>query len=324
MKILIVLTGGTIGSKVEDNTIDLSSTSPYKLINEYEKIYGNDTDFDVIQPLNILSENMTPESWTVLCKALSKIDTVKYDAVIITHGSDTLSYTSALVWHLYHDAPIPFILIASNYAIGEKESNGLQNLRSAVTFAKTAKLGGAYTIYSDENGNNNVYLASKITEADCCRDQFGCFGGKLFGTVQQDQFVKNANFQPDNAIMLKNKRIAFEQKVLLLRPYPGLNYDMIDLSEPPAAVLHYLYHSATACVTGGNSSVINFVRRCKSKSIPVYLASFKGVEKLYASCRELLQEKVTPLINISCESAYMKLLIAYNQREYIPEKYANS
>jgi len=46
---------------------------------------------------------------------------------------------------------------------------------------------------------------------------------------------------------------------LLIHPYPGLNYNNIDLSSKPKAVLHYMYHSATACTTDGYS-IIDFAK----------------------------------------------------------------
>ncbi len=59
-KILVILTGGTIGSRIEGNVIDVSGTSPRRLLAMYREKYGDSEEFEVIQPLNLLSENMTP------------------------------------------------------------------------------------------------------------------------------------------------------------------------------------------------------------------------------------------------------------------------
>ena len=39
-KILVILTGGTIGSMVSENVVDLCEGSVYRLIDAYEKKYG--------------------------------------------------------------------------------------------------------------------------------------------------------------------------------------------------------------------------------------------------------------------------------------------
>ena len=135
-KILIVLTGGTIGSQAEGECVNVTDTSPYRLLRLYKETYGqkeaDEEEFEVIQPMAILSENMDLEAWSRLCRVMWDIPCEKYAGVIVTHGSDTLSYTSALLGLLLGHVEIPVVLTASNYPLGEKGSNGLTNFRSAV------------------------------------------------------------------------------------------------------------------------------------------------------------------------------------------------
>lgn len=79
MKILVILTGGTIGSKVSKNIINVNSASAYNLIKLYQDRYGTDTEFEVIQPMNILSENLIPSYWKTLYDTLDKVDCGAYD-----------------------------------------------------------------------------------------------------------------------------------------------------------------------------------------------------------------------------------------------------
>ena len=70
-KILVILTGGTIGSVILGNDVDVTDTSPYRLINRYQQVYGGEDEFEVRQPLTVLSENMQPGLWNVLCQAIT-------------------------------------------------------------------------------------------------------------------------------------------------------------------------------------------------------------------------------------------------------------
>lgn len=96
MKILVVLTGGTIGSRVSEKIINVNSAAAYNLIKLYQDKYGTDIEFEVIQPMNILSENLIPSYWITLYDCLDKVEFNAYDGIIITHGSDTLAYTAAM------------------------------------------------------------------------------------------------------------------------------------------------------------------------------------------------------------------------------------
>ena len=73
-----------------------------------------------------------------------------YDGVIITHGSDTLPYTCAALAFLLRDVPIPLVLVASNYSLGDSRSNGLANFRSAVELIASRQVRGVFTVFQDE------------------------------------------------------------------------------------------------------------------------------------------------------------------------------
>lgn len=321
-KILIVLTGGTIGSQVEGECVNVTDTSPYQLIRLYKQAYGQkeEEEFEVIQPMAILSENMGLETWSRLCRVMWEIPYEKYAGVIVTHGSDTLSYTSALLGLLLGHVEIPVVLTASNYPLGEKGSNGLTNFRSAVELIRTGLLRGVFTVYQNRKGENIVYLATRLTEADGYLDQFGSFGGVAFGRMEDGKFcyISNAVNPGLSQLMERRGRIAehcpcFEKNILFLRPYPGFDYESIDLSKKPAAVLHGLHHSSTACVEGKTGSLLWLLDKCRKAHIPVYAASVKdAVGRNYESARKLLEKGAIPMENISPEAAYAKLLLLYN------------
>lgn len=58
MKILVVFTGGTIGSCYNDGVISPDSSTSYKLIEMYKQ-NGGYAEFDAISPYTVLSENLT-------------------------------------------------------------------------------------------------------------------------------------------------------------------------------------------------------------------------------------------------------------------------
>lgn len=328
-KILVVLTGGTIGSMIENNVINVRGDSPYKLLAMYKAQYGEER-FEVIQPLNVLSENMTPRAWETLFRAVEQIDCSCYDGIIVTHGSDTLSYTAAFMGMLFHHLPIPLILVASNYPLGQEGSNGLSNFANAVAFIRQKAARGVFVIYKDNADVSRVYLATRLTEADPCFDRFGDFGQIPFGRMENEKFIaeegkylpkiKELEARTQPSVKLPKK---FDKKIMIIRPYPGMDYSMFDLSEKddknrPVAVLHYLYHSATACTDEhvGTYGLLSFIKKCRELGIDFYTASYKQTDgNQYATADAILQAGAVPMRNISLEAAYAKLMLLYHQTE---------
>lgn len=328
-KILVVLTGGTIGSVIDnqEHVIQTDNTSTYRLLREYEDKFGVNQDFIVEQPYNTLSENINLDLWNRLCRYIRSKNLQNYAGVIITHGTDTYSYTATLLAALFDDfVDIPIILISSNYAIGEPFSNGLRNFRNAVCFIEkeTGREKGVFCIYENNHGTMEVFRGAEITEADTCIDQFGVFGGEVYGMMEKECFVKNKKHNNHCISLVQDrfnafvKDITLKKEVILIKNYPGLNYDYIRLetkSGSPAAVVQYLYHSATACVSSGNpsNSFIAFAKRCNAAGIKVYAAGFKEkIKDEYITMKVYAEADIIKLYDYSPEAAYANVLIAEN------------
>lgn len=328
MNILLILTGGTIGSAVQGDSISVSDSSSYDLINRYENKYGKDVTFTVRKPIKTLSENMNPEHWNALCRELDSVNTNDFDGIIIAHGSDTLSYTSAVLGLLYSHLPIPLVLIAANYPLADERSNGIANLRGAVELTGE-RINGVYTVYRNNAGHVLVYLATRLLEADTYRGEFSSFGGKPLGEMKNGELClfEGAHNPAYCELKTSAKRILskspeFKKDILVIRPYPGLRYSNFKINNNTAAVLHLTYHSSTVCVKNVKNSVLPFLEECKERNIPVYFASFNSLESaMYETSKELLEAGGIPLLRLSPEAAYAKLLIAVNQNEVSLDDY---
>ena len=70
--ILLVFTGGTIGSMASEGTINTTKTESYKLLELFKQQDSSHlpVHFTTIQPLQILSENLAPKAWQLLIHAI--------------------------------------------------------------------------------------------------------------------------------------------------------------------------------------------------------------------------------------------------------------
>ena len=316
-KILTVLTGGTIGSVRNGNVIGTEGYS-CRALELYKRTYGNDVMFEVLPLMDILSENLQKHHWETMVNTLSGTDLTGYEGIIITHGSDTLSYTSAFLGICLRGLDVPVVLTAADRVPDDPRSNAVINLRTAVNVIRSLPR-GVYTVYKNPGDDMcSVYLSVRLCEADRFRGCFSAPEGKPLMKLRGDTMETT---HPELLRELKHDNcpktdihlpLGLSKDVMMFRPYPGMDYDSIQLGKDTGAVLHLTYHSSSACVSESNSA-LSLLRECKKHNTGFYLASFRDPEgELYQSSRILLENGAVPLPHITDEAAYAKLLLAVN------------
>lgn len=311
-KILVLFTGGTIGSVSDDGIIHVAGDGKFSLIKAYREQFGCETQFECRQILNILSENIQLQHWERIAEILFNVDFSNYAGIIMTHGSDTLAYTSAFIGMYFRHIDIPLYIIASNKPLGEKGSNGLFNFAAAVEKIKENKYSGIFTLYE------KVYISTRLIPADTCRDRFQAYG--------EDGCNEFSVFHGINESWLSQpKERFFTQKpelkkgVLKIDGYPGIDFSCYSIGNDTAAVLYNPYHSGTGCTdisAGENYSLCKFIEKCLIRDIKVYICGIKPGGAVYSTLRDIIKAGCIPMYSVSDVAAYMKLIIAYNQREY--------
>lgn len=96
--------------------------------------------------------------------------------------------------------------------------------------------------------------------------------------------------------------------MLKLHPYPGLQYDAIQL-KGVKAVFHGVYHSGTVCMEGEAENAGLFVKRAAREGIPVYFGPVKRQESQYTTVEQMCLAGGIPVFDCSEIAAYVKLLI---------------
>jgi L-asparaginase/Glu-tRNA(Gln) amidotransferase subunit D len=317
-KILVVFTGGTIGSTAADGTIVTSSAAPFKLLQLFQAYYPDygAIQFDSLQPLQILSENLAPTAWKIIVEAIESAQTNNYDGIIVTHGTDTLAYSAAALSFYFHALTKPLLLVSSDYPLDNPKGNGLVNFMCAVEFIRQNIANGVFVPYRNAGQTMQIHRGSRLTCSLQLSGDFYSVQNKSFAEFVDNAFIlKNSSFEAGEASSNQSMPLLpeFSNRVLMIKPYPGLDYQHFDL-DGVVAVLHDLYHSGTACATtqwGNNHSLIDFLKRCRSRSIPVFLAPAFKSENTYQTTRELIDEGAKMIWNVSIEAAYVKLTLAY-------------
>lgn len=318
--ILVVFTGGTIGSQVQAGEIGLRTDNRYLLLERYEEKYPGKEHFETAEPFRILSENLKPEDMAELVRFLREKDISEYDGVIVTHGTDSLPYTAAYLGYYFGKASVPMLLVSSNYALGEPGSNGQANFEAAVDFIREDRYAGVFVPFQNEEHEPvSIFLATRLLEADGYSDRFVSYDGGRLGYMDQGHFIfEERNANPSlNAFLKDANRLQGEETedvlsfshVLKLRPYPGLSYDTIKLCASIGAIFHGTYHSGTVCMEGEKENAGLFLKNAAKMGLPVFFGPVKKQEKQYTSTQEFLLAGGIPVYDCSEIAAYVKLLI---------------
>lgn len=309
--ILLILTGGTIGS-VNRNGIIGTDSGKCRVLEMYEAEH-NDCHFEIKFPMSILSENLCCEHWEALINFILSLDLSDFDGMIITHGSDTLSYSSAMLGMCLNHLDIPIVITAANFVPDDLRSNALMNFNAAVRLIENV-YSGIYTVYGSGTENGvEVYIPTRINEADRISDRFSSSDGKPLAIIDQDGNMKpNPNFDmrllETHKSLTELKNVHLEKNICMLMSYPSLDYNNIILNENTGAVLHLTYHSATV-----NRKALTLLERCIEKGIPMYMCSFqRSAGSIYETSDIMLKNGALPLYDMNKESAYAKLLLAVN------------
>jgi L-asparaginase/Glu-tRNA(Gln) amidotransferase subunit D len=318
-KILVVFTGGTIGSTASKGSINTSGEAPFKLIKQFQQHHNNHQQihFSTIQPLQILSENLNICVWQTLITAIEAEQPGEYDGIIITHGTDTLAYTAAALSFYFNAIKIPMLLVSSDYPLDDPRANGLGNFLCAVEFILQNIQAGVFVPYRDQQQITQVHSGARLACSLQLSGDFFSVQGKIFMQFANEQFSllnPSTKLIPGkNSNQLPHLKAHFSERILMIKPYPGLNYAHFNL-ENVDAVLHDLYHSGTACASaqwGENYSLVAFIKRCAEQKIKVYLAPAIKSADAYQSTRTLITEGAEMIWNMSIEAAYAKLTLAY-------------
>lgn len=310
--ILLVFTGGTIGSQLAGDTVDTSASAGFKLLALFAERGGaaDSVTFKTVQPLQILSENLHNRHWQQIVAAIEAEDLSRFDGVIVTHGTDSLAFSAAALGLYFHKLPIPLLLVSSDLPLENPLANGADNFCCAVEFIRQGGQSGVYVPYRNPGQDMLLHLGTRLSSCLPLGSDFISAQSRPFMRYRGGQFETLAATDSPHRQPAELKP-DFSARVLLIRPYPGLDYGAFNL-DGFDAVLHDLYHSGTACASdaaGSEYSLIGFARKCRQSGLKIYLAPALHLESAYASTRELIAAGAEMVWNMTLEAAYAKLVL---------------
>ena len=312
MNIYTIFTGGTIGSHLAPaGNIRTNHAAPFQLLEYYNQTYPNSITFHTEEPYYILSENLCAPYLLQLIGCLNQIlRTKKTDGIIITHGTDTLQYTAAILSYLFDDAAVPIFLVSSDYVLADARANGLTNFHYAVRFIEEKRGSGVFVSYCNQGGSATIHRGSRLqTPLSYSADVFS-IADSWYGRYEQNNYLSNPNLiitpgQKRLPVSPDTVRLTEYPPILRIFPYVGMGYP--DIPSGTKAILHESFHSGTIRVEG---MLKDFADTAAQRHIPIFLTGLDSHQAHYETVEQYRQSGIIPLTNRAAIAQYCKLWLA--------------
>ncbi len=230
----MIYTGGTIGSKVDYVTGGVYMlTKPEELLYEVPEL-SEIANIEISELMSIASEDMTYREWAKIADETVKMLNGGVKGIVITHGTDTMHYTSAALSFMLKDINAPVVLTGAQRSSDRGSSDAFSNLicsGQAATKSDIAEVGICMHA-SSSDGENVVIRGTKARKMHTSRrDAFKAINSTAICKVKSDGKIEYTGEYRHVQQEAKKKVTAmtkFEPKVALVKTYPNSDPDIID------------------------------------------------------------------------------------------------
>ncbi len=313
-------TGGTIASRLDYRTgAVIPAFSPgelYGAVPELADICNLSTE----KLFAVFSENMGPEQYIVLAKAIGEEIKKGIDGIIIGHGTDTMHHTASALSFMVQNPPVPIVMVGSQRSSDRPSSDAALNLIHAATSAAVSDIAEVSVCMfgptSDEYGL--LHRGTRVRKMHSSyRSAFRTIGDIPIATVVRDKVTplrRDYNRRRnDNKVSILPY---FEEKVALIYYYPNMQPDMID------SLIENGYKGIVIAGTGlghVNKPLYPALERARDAGIAIYMTvqTLWGFVHMfvYDTGRDMMSKGVIPSENMLPEVAYIKLGWALGQTD---------
>ena len=180
----LISTGGTIASTVDYRTGAVTAQFDAEDVLRAVPELAGLANYRGRVVANILSENMTPDVWQELARAVHDEIEAGADGVVVMHGTDTMQFTaSALSFML--DTPVPVVFTGSQRSADRPSSDNVMNAVCAVEAAKSDCADVLVCMHADGSDKRcALHRGTRVRKNHTSRrDAFETVGANPLGTV---------------------------------------------------------------------------------------------------------------------------------------------
>ncbi|MGA2083629.1 MAG: Glu-tRNA(Gln) amidotransferase subunit GatD [Holophaga sp.] len=311
-------TGGTIASRLDYRTgAVIPAFTPGELYGAVPEL-ADIANLDTQKLFGVFSENMGPEQYIALAKAIGAEIAKGVDGIVIGHGTDTMAHTGAILSFMVQDSPVPIVLVGSQRSSDRPSSDAALNLMDGVRTAAECDIAEVMLCMFGPTSDNYdlLHRGTRCRKMHSSyRSTFRTIGATPLAMVFREKNDKGSHFTylTDDYLKRDKARVpvitpVFEEKVTIQYYYPNFNPDIID------GLSSMGYRGLVIAGTGlghVNKPIYPAVKRAIQKGMTVVMTvqTIWGYAQMYVydTGRDLLNLGIIPMDNMLPETAYMKL-----------------
>lgn len=314
----ILHTGGTMASRVSYKTGAVHPQfTPEDLLEKFPEIKEK-ANISSRLISNIWSSNMRLHHYNFIAKEIQKELKKKPKGIIITHGTDTMHYTSAALSFILENINIPIILVASQRSSDRPSTDAAINLVHSIRFISETNFHGVgICMHKGMNDTTTVILpACKSRKMHTSRrDAFKPINSNPIAEIGREiKFLEKIPEKPKEP--LKLKLIKENLKIGILKSHPSLfakeletykNFDALILE---GAGLGHIPVDKIDPKSSENLKILNTIKKL-TKKLPIIITSQcifgRTNMNVYSYGRELQQAGViNNNSDMTTETAFIK------------------
>lgn len=322
--VTIMGTGGTVACRVDYRTGAVYPAFTAQEIYSAVPELANLANIKVVEVCNVFSENMTPQLWVRIGRAIARELNAGADGVVVAHGTDTMGYTAAALSFMLKDLFRPVVLVGSQRSSDRPSSDAALNLIGAVAVAGKSDIAEVCVVMhgSTEDDFCLIHRGTKVRKCHTSRrDTFQTINDIPLGMVRGTElklFREDYNRRkPKGRVKVEGK---FEPRVALLKVTPGM---------PSSVIRGVLKAGDKGIVLEGTGlghvpeSLFDGIKLAVSRGVPVVMTSqclWGRVDmKVYSTGRDLLRLGVIPGGDMLPEVAWAKLMWSLGKTKDLEE-----
>jgi glutamyl-tRNA(Gln) amidotransferase subunit D len=327
-KILLLSTGGTIASKIDYRTGGVTSIlnasdlySIFPEISNYASIYPEFL-------FNEYSENLHIAHWSLLSERISyAVLHEQFDGIIVSHGTDTIHYTSSAMSFALQNLSIPVVFVGSQRSSDRPSSDAFTNLLGAIKFITKTNYTGVFVCMHHTSSDEIIacYVGTRVRKNHTSkRNAFQSLNYIPFALIYDSNIVCNTNLERmktrNNVTKDLVSKTSFNDAVFLLKFYPGFDPSFLEF------FLNFRYRVIILEGTGLghiNKNCFPYLKKLIDSGIVIFMTSqciYGRVQMtVYDTGRDLLDLGVIPLSDMSSETAIVKAMWALSNSSHTKE-----
>ena len=308
--ISVLATGGTIASRVDYLTGGVHSAfTAEELVSAVPEL-SEIANVKVKQVFNKFSENMEPGDWVKIAQEVYNEIKTGVSGVVITHGTDTMHYTSTALAYMLQ-TPVPVVITGAQRSSDRGSSDAAMNLIDAAVVAANGNFGEVCIVMHGEESDSHtlIHPAAKARKMHTSRrDAFKTINSLPIGKIEGRKIEYSGRVNRPRGGEAKLDA-ALDENVFLLKYHPGLKPEAVD------SLVKLGFKGIVIEGTGlGHTSdkLFGSIKNAIDSGISVAMTSqtlYGRVDmNVYSTGRMLLDMGVIPCEDMLPEAAYVKMM----------------